>query len=382
MAKKVAEKNIKTEIQPETVNYPKIIDRRLQQIRFQLEDQKAECICILNLTNIRYLTNFSGSNAVLFVKENEIHFVTDDRYEEQIKTELYQLPNLKTHITRNTWTYINPKNVLAGVESIAFESEFFPYSDAVEIRNLLRPVKFKPAPNMITRFMQSKDPQEVAYIKTGLEISQKVYEYMLGFIKPGMTEKDLSAEIAYQVRKLGSEGEPSENIIVSGPRGTMIFGNPTDRKIKKNELIIIDFGTRINGFGTDISRTISTGKLTKDQKNMYDVLRKAQKAAIKEVRPGMNGRHLDKIVRGIITDAGFGDYFKHTSGHGIGIKPVESPWISNFLDGEQVPEDSVLGIEPGIYCPDKFGMRSEEVILVKYNGGEILLPAPEEIPVI
>jgi len=365
-----------------SANYPKIINRRLSQIRFQLEEQKAECICIYNGANIRYLTNFSGSEALLFVKENELHFITDDRYEEQVKFELYQLPNLKIHITRDQWNYLPDSGILEGVDSIAFEAEYLPYALAVEIRNIIRPVKFKPATNMVTRFMQSKDPEEIEYIKKSLEISEKVYKYLLEFIKPGMTEIDIATEIAYQTRKMGSEGDPSEIIVVSGNRGSQVFGNPSNKKIKKNELIIVDFGSRVNGFGTDISRTISIGKISKEQKIMYDTIRNAQKKAIKEVRPGMNGKHLDNLVRTTIHDAGFGENFKHTSGHGIGLQAYENPFLTYYLNDEIVPEDAVLGIEPGIYSTDKFGIRCEEIILVKNNGGEIILPAPDEIAVI
>lgn len=384
MARKPS-KETKSVVVPAVSNeskYPKIIDRRLQQVRFQLDDQKVESICVFNIANIRYITNFSGINALLFVHENEIHFITDDRYEEQIKTELYQLPNLRTHITRDPWNYVASSGILDGIQSIAFEAEYMPYAEAVEIRNIIRPVKFKPATNMVTRFMQSKDAEELSFIKKSLEISNQVYEYLLTFIKPGMTEIDIATEIAYQTRKFGSEGDPSDIIVVSGNRGSLVFGNPSDRKIRKNDLIIVDFGSTVNGFGSDISRTISVGKVSKEQKSMYQTIRKAQKAALSEVRPGMNGKHLDQIVRNIIKNDGFGENFKHTSGHGIGISPIESPLLTYYLDMEIVPEDSIIGIEPGIYSTDKFGIRSEEVVLVKNHGGEIILPAPEEIAVI
>jgi Xaa-Pro aminopeptidase len=362
--------------------YPKIIDRRLQQLRFQLEEQKAEFICVSFLPNIRYLTNFSGSSALIFVSFDEIHFITDDRYEEQIKDELYPLPNLITHITRDPWNYLVEKNLLNDVQSIAFEADCMPYAVAVEIRNIIRPVKFKPAANLVSRFTQPKDPDELKYIRKSLELTEQVYQYMLEFIKPGMTEIEIAIELSYQCRKAGSEGEPTEIVVVSGNRGSLVFGNPSDRKVRNNELISLDFGCRVNGFGSDISRTVALGRVTKEQKLMYDVLRTAQRAAIKEVRPGMNGKHLDSIARNIIFKEGFGDYFKHTVGHGMGLQAVESPIISNYLEDQIVPEDTVIGIEPGIYVPDKFGMRVEEVMLVTPNGGEVLLAAPDEIAVI
>lgn len=377
MAKKTAPRKVTDE-----PDYPKIINRRLDQLRFSLEDHKVEAIAVSFLPNIRYLTNFSGSNAIFFILEDELHFITDDSYEEQIKEELYKLPNLHFHITRSPWEYIAKKKVLKGVQSIAFEADKMPYSEAVAIRNVIRPLKFKPAENLVTRFTQPKDPDELNFIKKSIEISRGVYEYMLGFIKPGMSEKDISNELCYQCRKNGSEGEPSEIIVVSGERSSLVNGNPTDRKIKKNDLIIMDFGSKVNGFGPDISRTVSIGKIGKEQKLMYDLIRKAQQIVLKEVRPGMNGKYLDSVVRNFFKKEGYENSFKHTVGHGVGLRAIENPIISYELGDQIIPEDCVISIEPGLYMQGKFGIRMDELILITVSGGSVLSAPPDEIDVI
>ncbi len=362
--------------------YPKIVDRRLEQLRFTFEENKVEAIAVSFMPNIRYLTNFSGSNALFFIMENELHFVTDDTYEEQVHEELYPLPNMKIHITRDPWIYLVEHKVFKGIEGISFEADYMPYSEAVEIRNKIRPIKFKPADNLVSRFTQPKDPDELIYVKQALEIADKVYNIMLGKIEPGMSEIEVANEIAHQCRINGSEGSPQDIIVTSGPRCSRVNGNPTDRKIKKQELVIIDFGVKVNGYGSAISRTVAMGRVTKEQKAMYDSLVKARQIARKEVRPGMFGKHLDTICRNSIQKDGFGEYFKHGFGHGIGLSPIEHPIISYEVTDQIIPDDCVLGVEPGIYLTDKFGMRAEDVFLVTKNGGEMLLAAPEQIAVI
>lgn len=375
MAKKI--------ITRENVNkYPKIVDRRLEQLRFSFEEQKAEAIAVSFMPNIRYLTNFSGSNALFFIMEDELHFVTDDTYEEQIQDELYPLPNLYTHITRDPWIYLVENNVFKGVQGISFEADFMAYSEAVEIRNKIRPIKFKPADNLVSRFTQPKDPDELIHIKTSLELADKVYNKMLNIIKVGMTEIEIANEIAHQCRLAGSEGDPQDIIVVSGPRCSQVNGNPSHKKIKKQELVIIDFGCKVNGYGTAISRTIAMGRVTKEQKTMYESLLKARSLARNEVRPGMFGKHLDTICRNSIKNDGFGAFFKHGFGHGMGLRAVEQPIISYEITDQIIPEECVVGVEPGIYISNKFGMRAEDVFLIGKNGGEMLLPAPEQIAII
>ncbi len=363
-------------------DYPKLVDRRLEQIRFTMEDLKIDSIVVTYLPNIRYLTNFSGSAATLFITENELHFVTDDRYEEQIKTELYPLPGIKTHISRDVWSYIKTAKILKEKSSLGFEADRMAYSDAVDIRNKIRPIKFKPAPGEVEPFTMPKAPEELDNIKKSCAIAEKIYEEMLDFIKPGITEKEIANEISFRSRQMGSESEPFDIIVVSGARGGLIHGMPSDKKIKKNEIVLMDFGCIVNGFCSDITRTIAVGKATKEQKSIYKLLRQAEKAAIEYVRPGMNGKNLDAAARNLIEKAGYGDYFQHSLGHGLGLVVHERPTITFRMDDQIVPNECVLAIEPGIYLPGKFGMRVEDNIFVTTNGGEYLTNAPDELVVI
>lgn len=371
-----------TEIQENPTTYPKLVDNRLRQLRFSLEDAKVDALVLTYLPNIRYLTNFSGTEATLFIDKERIFFITDDRYEEQIKTELYPLPDLKTYISRDPWAIAIDKGIFDNVESLAFESDRVSYHEAVEIRNRIRPVKFKPEYLLAERFTIPKDPVELEYIQQACSIAEKTYEMILEYIKPGVSEIDIAIEIAYQSRKLGSEGDPFNIIVVSGARGCLVHGVPSDKKIKTGDIIILDFGCKVNGFCSDITRTIAVGKATKEQKQIYKLLYDAQSYAINEVRPSMNGKILDAFARNMIEKEGLGNYFQHSLGHGIGLVPHELPIITFRKDDQIVPENCVLAIEPGVYLPEKFGMRVEDEIFVTRNGATRLTNAPSELLVI
>ncbi len=364
------------------IPYPKLNDHRFEQIRFMMEDIKVEAMAVTHVANVRYLTNFSGSNGQLIIFPESLHFITDDRYELQLKEELYNLPNLYIHIARDPWQYGVDSKLFKGLQTLGFESDRMGYSEAVEIRNVIRPVKFKPAVCEIEPFTRPKAPEEVEYMKQSCAVAEKVFEQMCGFIKPGMTEKEVANELVYISRKLGSEGDPFDVIVASGFRSAYPHAAPTDKKIKKNEIVLLDFGCKVHGFCSDITRVVSTGKPTKEQKQIYSIVYEAMQNAIKNARPMMNGKILDEYARSIITKAGFGDYFKHSLGHGIGLAAHESPIITFRKDDQVVPENSVISIEPGIYFPEKFGIRIEDNVLVTRNGVINLTNAPSEITVI
>lgn len=362
--------------------YPKIADIRMNQIHFTMEDLKVDGLVVTYLPNIRYLINFSGSAGLLFVTFDDIFFITDDRYEEQIKTELFPLPNLHTFISRDPWDLVRQKKLLKRVSTLAFEADRMTYADAVEVRNKIRPIKFKPSPNVVERFTQPKSPEELESIKLSCETAEKVYQKILKYIKPGVTEKDIANEICYLSRKFGSQAEPFDIIVVSGPRGALVHGQPGDRAFKNGDIILMDFGCKINGFCSDITRTVALGKATKEQKQLYKLLVKAKDTAIDSVRPGMNGKAVDAFARDIIAKEGFGDFFQHSLGHGVGIEVHENPIITFRRDDQIVPENSVLAIEPGVYLPEKYGMRVEDCCVVTRSGGKKLTNAPAELPII
>lgn len=371
MAKKTKEENGK---------YPSIVDRRLMQVRYTMEEHKVDAIVVTYMPNIRYLTNFSGSSATLFVLENKLHFITDDRYKEQIKEELFDLPNMEIHIDRDPFGYMKKNKLLGKAVSIAFEADRMPYSVAVDIRNRIRPLKFKPgSPYMVEKFTMPKAPEELDNIKKAIEIGETAFKNILETVKSGMTEIEVANELSHQCKILGSEGGAFHPLVTSGERGGVVHGKPSDKKIKKNEIILLNYSTRVNGFIADLTRVFVIGKATKEQKDIYKLLYESMVKARKEVLPGMNGKHLDSVARTPIIEAGFGEYFEHSLGHGIGLSAIESPLITFRMDDQIIPDESIITIEPGIYIPEKFGIRVEDMVLVTTTGGVSLTNVPEEL---
>ncbi len=373
MAKKTVTENVPASA------YPKVVDTRLHQIYATIDDLKVDSLVVTYLPNIRYLTNFSGSAATLFITEKEMVFITDDRYEEQIKDELFHLPGMKTYISRDPWTFIKKEKLLKGVSSMAFESDRMSYADAVQIRNVIRPIKFKPYNFVVERFTQPKSNEELEYIRKSGVMALEALDKVLPMIKPGVTEREIAVELDYQAALLGSEGIPFDTIVVSGPRCALIHGQPSDRKLKKGDVIIVDWGCKYKGFTSDLTRTLVLGKPTKEQKQLYKIIQNAKDKATESVLPGMNGKTLDGIARNIIKKEGFGEYFQHSLGHGVGLMVHEFPIITFRKDDQIIPENVVLAIEPGIYLPDKFGIRIEDEIQVTKNGGKPLTIAPDDL---
>lgn len=362
---------------------PDKIDYRLQQVKFNMEDViKADALVITHLPNIRYLTNFSGSAATLFITSEEMHFVTDDRYEEQVKMELYQLPNMSIHISRDPWGLVSSGKILKGIETIAFEADKMSYSDVMNIRNTIKPMKLKPADQPVEVYTIAKSPEEIENITKSCRTAEQVIEIIKTMLVPGVTEKDIAAEITYQGRKLGSEGDAFDVITVSGERGALVHGSPSNKKIAAGDIVLIDFGCIVNGFISDLSRTFAIGSATQEQKDMYKLLIEAKETAIANACAGITVKRLDAYARDIIAKAGYGDYFQHSLGHGIGLVAHENPFISFRIENQIVPENSCLAIEPGVYLPGKYGMRVEDNIIVTKNGGKHITVAPAELEIL
>ena len=362
--------------------YPKIIDMRINQLRYSMYENKVDAAYISYLPNIRYLTNFSGSFAFVIFHDDDMYFFTDERYRMQASEELYDIPGLQIHIIDgDLWDYCRKVGILSKINTLGIEADKIPYSEAIELRNNIRPVKFRPAPFIFEPFTQPKGVEELEYIMKACEIAENTYNAILPKIRLRMSEDEIAAELSYISRQFGSEFTPEPVFVTSGERGKIINGKPTDRKIKKNELLMMNFSTQYKGFCCEISRTIAIGKATKQQMTMYQILVQAQKLAIKNVTPGMAGKHLDSIVRNYFVEQGYAENFMHGLGYGIGLKIKEHPFINPSQNGEMIPDKSVIVVAPGIYT-DKFGMRIQDMLKVAIGGGKFLTMAPEELPIL
>jgi Xaa-Pro aminopeptidase len=362
-------------------SFPGIIDMRLKQLQFAMNEQKVDAAYISLLPNVKYLTRFSGTHAALIVTREKVHFFTDSRYQKQVNDELYDIPNMEIHITDDIWHYSREKKILKQFKTLGFEADVIPYSKTIEIRNRIRPVKFKPTPYLFEPFTQPKGEYEIEDIKKAADIAEQTFEKILETVQTRVTENELAIEISHIARTLGSQEMPQPVMVTSGERGNIIHGMPSDKNIRKNEPIMVNFATKYNGFCCELARSFTIGKATKQQQKAYARIIEAQELALKTVVPGMTGQYLDKVVRDFLKKAKYDKYFPHALGYGIGLNTHEHPFINPLAESEMIPDKTVLAISPGIYT-ERFGMRAQDLILVSVNGAERLTNPPKELPIL
>ncbi len=353
---------------------------RIKQIRQELAGKGLDALIVTKLTNIQYLTNFSGSNATLIIKPRSLSFITDGRYAEQVKTELYDLPRLKTYIKRNVSACIQEDKLLANCGKVGIEGHSMTVAQFEQFKKDLKPVRFKSVTGLVEKTTQAKTEQEVAQIRAACKITDQVYEYILNFVKPGMTENEVAAEISYQGRKRGAEADAFEIIVASGARSALPHGRAGAKKIKKGDVVTLDFGFRVNGLHSDMTRTFVMGRPKPEFRKIYNLVNDALTASIEASAVGMRTRDLDAVARDIIKAGGYGDAFQHSLGHGLGIDVHEGPGLSPLSPpSSKLVDGNVYTLEPGIYLQDTFGVRIEDDVYLNNGSLENLTHSPKEL---
>ena len=226
-----------------------------------------------------------------------------------------------------------------------------------------------------------KDGEEREALIHAQRISEKAFEEILKFIRPGMTEKEIAARLVYDMLRFGAEKMSFDPIVVSGPNGSLPHGIPSDKKVQEGEFITMDFGCKYQGYCSDMTRTVALGEPSEEMKKVYYTVLEAQKAGIAAAKAGVRGCDIHNAAAKVIEDAGYGEYFGHGFGHSVGIEIHESP-NANHSNQDPMPEGVAVSAEPGIYLPGKFGVRIEDVILLTQDGCEDITLAPKELIVL
>jgi Xaa-Pro aminopeptidase len=238
-----------------------------------------------------------------------------------------------------------------------------------------------PLHSKIAGFRQVKEAYELERMRKAQQITDAAFAEVLTRIDVGMTEKEVAAELIYCLLKNGGEGLSFDPIVVSGPNTSLPHGVPSDRRLKEGDLVTMDFGVIYQGYCSDMTRTVALGYATEEMRKVYDTVLKAQLAGIEATRAGVKGKDIDAAARQVIVDAGYGDYFGHGYGHSIGMECHEQPSCSPA--GETVMEENMVSsAEPGIYLPGKFGVRIEDVVIIKADGCEDITRSPKNLIII
>jgi Xaa-Pro aminopeptidase len=330
------------------------------------------------LPHVRYLTNFTGSNALFVLRARSSLLLTDSRYQRQVRLEM---PDLPSRITRENLIDTAASVALKDCSNIGFESEHLPHNQYRRLRKGLPGTRILPLSGLVESLTQVKRADEIRLIRQAIAISERVYRLVLDRLRPGVRELDIAAEISYLHKRNGAEMDAFEPIVVSGPRSAMPHARPTEKRIKKGETIVLDLGCCLKGYHSDLTRTVVLGRASTEVRRMYAAVVEAGKAAVEAAGPLMAARELDGIARKKIAAAGFGKYFVHSLGHGIGLRLHERPRISP-LSKDRLQAGNVITIEPGVYIPRIGGVRIEDDILLTGNGCEVLTHSSRNLEIV
>lgn len=353
------------------------MNKRVEAFLAKMDDQGLDGIIINNLKNVYYLTGFWGSNGTVFISRDRQVLVTDSRYIVAAKQEV---TGFEIRADRDELGLISGLVKDAGLKRIGFEDEIsVAYFKRME--GLFVGLELVPVTNFVQELRMFKDADEIAVIRKACSISDQAFADALDFIKPGKTEIEIANFLDFRMRELGATGLSFDTILASGVNSSKPHAHPMHKPVELGEAITMDFGCLYDHYVSDMTRTIYLGHVSDEEQEIYNTVLKANQALIDQAKDGLGFREFDKIPRDIIIEAGYGDYFTHGIGHGIGLDIHEEPYFSQ-TSKEVIKAGMVLTDEPGIYLNEKYGVRIEDDILITETGCELLTLAPKELIVI
>jgi Xaa-Pro aminopeptidase len=342
------------------------VNKRVLKLRRLFDDNKIDAIFITQAENRRYLSGFDGTAGYLFITPKKAILATDFRYTEQAALEAPDFEILRIGGNMADWL---PGLVSdSGVNSLGFESADVTYSFHRQLQNTLKKkdvtAKLIPVSGMVESLRAVKDAGEIELIIKASAITDAAFEQVAATIKAGMTEKQVAWALEKIMRENGSQALPFEIIVGSGPNASLPHAKPSDRAIRDGEPVVIDMGAKVGGYASDLSRTVCAGQPDAQFKKIYNIVLEAQMTAMSKIKEGMTGHEADNIAREIIRQAGYGEAFGHSLGHGVGLAEHESPRLGP--GSKDILSDSmVFTIEPGIYITGWGGVRIEDTVVLE-----------------
>jgi Xaa-Pro aminopeptidase len=342
---------------------------RFAQLRQLLAEKSCDSMVTMHMFNIRYLCGFTGSAGVLVVTPDDATLYVDGRYPEQAARETRVAKPVEAPWPVLPYAINQVKSKLGRV---GFEAQHVTFAEYQELAALLPDGKLLGLQGLVETLRAVKDEDELAAIRKACDLCDKVFDSFCGWIKPGMVEQQVEARLTYEQCMLGSLRNASGVLVVSsGPRTALPHGLATDKVIGHNEPVMIDLGGVVDGYCSDLTRTVYLGKAPDEFVKLYQVVFDAQQRALDCIKPGMTGIEADALARDVIEAAGYGDRFRHSLGHSVGLDVHERPSLSS-RDSTVLRENMVFTVEPGVYLPGWGGVRIEEQVRVTADGLEIL----------
>ncbi len=353
---------------------PDRIEARRVAVREWMSEAEVDALLVSAAPNVRWLTGFTGEG-LLVLGERGALLCTDSRYTVQAAEEAPELEaasdggHLEQAIAR-----INA----SGAGRAGFESGHVTYASFQRLQEALEGAEPVGLDDRIKHLRAVKDADEVALIRRAAAVADAAFVELRARIEPGMTEREAAEELRRQMVLGGAEGPSFETIMASGPNGAKPHARPGEREIIEGDLIVIDWGAKVEGYCSDCTRTVMVGEPDERQREVWLAVREAQVAALEGLRPGMEGREIDAIAREVLRERGFEREFGHGLGHGVGLQVHELPTVGQKSENE-VPVGAVVTIEPGVYIEGWGGVRLEELVLVTEDGAEVLTLSPYDL---
>lgn len=348
--------------------------RRVARLRERMGERGIDALLVTQRENVRYLTGFTGSAGFVVVTSGRLYLVTDFRYKLQARNET---SGAAVVIQKTDWaTSLKETAARIGTTTLWFDESSLTVDRLKKLRGL--GLRLKGSRDPVAELRRVKDGRELAHIRTAIRRAEESFLELRKHIKPGVPERELGLRLEYLMREKGARRAAFDIIVASGGNGAMPHASVTGRRIKKGDLVTIDFGAEADGYFSDITRTVCVGAPSTRQREIHGLVFRAQQAAIEKVRPGVLCKEVDAAARNIISGAGYGKHFGHAAGHGIGLMVHEGPTLSH-LSKDRLEEGMVFTVEPGVYIPGWGGVRIEDMALATGSGAKILTSLPREL---
>jgi Xaa-Pro aminopeptidase len=366
---------------------PLDIPPRLGRLRERIGREEIDALLVTKLANVRYLTGFTGSAAMLLVAPDHALFVTDGRYTEQSKEQLAAAGVANTDVgggvrveiglTAAAQTAALAKMVEPGTR-LGLEDHSVTWADQRGFVATFEGAELVPAGALVEDLRRVKDRGEVDRVRRACAIADDAFQALFPRLEAGVTERQFALELEFAMRERGASGNSFDPIIAAGPNGAKPHARPSDRVIGRNELVVCDFGCIVDGYCSDMTRTVSVGDPGADARHLYEVVLASQQAGRALVAADVACADIDRASRDVIAEAGWADAFSHSTGHGVGLEIHEAPRVA-ATGRDTLLAGDVVTVEPGVYLPGIGGVRIEDTVVVTATGSEPLTLTPKDL---
>ncbi|MBT2574462.1 aminopeptidase P family protein [Bacillus sp. ISL-51] len=349
---------------------------KLEKLRNLFGQLGIDGILVTSAANLQYMTGFTGSSGLAVISGERAAFITDFRYTEQAKAQVKGF-----EIIEHSGSLIQTAadTILEfGIKKLGFEQNSMTYGTYASYHAVLNEAEMVPVADSVEKLRLIKSSEEIKILEEAAKIADDAFEHILTFIKPGISEISVANELEFYMRHQGADGSSFDMIVASGIRSSLPHGVASGKLIENGDFVTLDFGAYYKGYCSDITRTVAVGEPSDKLKEIYQVVFDAQALGVQHIKPGMTGKEADALTRDHISAKGYGQYFGHSTGHGLGMEVHESPGLS-FRSSAVLEPGMAVTIEPGIYIPELGGVRIEDDIIITEDGNRTITHSPKEL---